>query len=245
MDFRKVLLLAFLLQLSQVAISRQDTLLITPENGQIDGSIIRPYTNKWKVTYITPEGKSVPNKIWTDYGQVIELDDKKYFHRVQDLYDPQMNLLDTWINMVEHRTLIPVSKSTLKPSGMFSHVQFNGTSASLQTNMKSADSTITKGQMDYSRKIYDWSLYGMFLVGLPFEEGMIAKMPILGTDSLQWLHVHIIKNESLLLPNDKKINTWKVETNQQLTFWISESAPYVIKLILNLPNGAKLVWEMI
>jgi hypothetical protein len=241
----KIILVFLLYPLAQITHAKQDTLLITPESSLIDGTIIRPYTNKWKVTYVTAEGKSVPNKIWTDYGQVIALEGQHYFHRVQDLYDPQMNLLDTWINRVDHRTLVPVSSSTFKPTGMFSHVQFEGTTASLQTNMRSADSTVTKGEMVYDRKVYDWSLYGMLLVGLPFEEDLIAKMPILGADSLQWLHVHIRKREALLLPDDRKVNTWKVETNQQLTFWISESTPYVIKLILNLPNGAKLVWEMI
>ena len=71
---------------AHVAYSQKDTLLVLPSNNIIDGTIIKPYTNKWKVTLIKPNGEKVPNKIWTDYGQIIDLGDKKYFHRVQNLY---------------------------------------------------------------------------------------------------------------------------------------------------------------
>lgn len=244
MNLRKILALLFLCIISCQASAQADTLVITPENGVLDGSLIKAYTNRWKVTFINSDGAQVPNKIWTDYGQVIELADQKYFHRVQDLYDPSMKHQDTWTNMVELESLIPVSSSTLKPSGLFSYSDYEGSVVRLRTNTKSQDSTVVQSEIDYGRKVYDWSLYGMLLVGLPFEEGLIVKMPIVGADSLQWLHAHVSAQELLKLPNDKKIKTWKVETNQSLTFWISESAPYVIKLELSLQNKAKLVWEM-
>lgn len=245
MKLKRIIIVAMLFQISLQATSEQDTLLITPESGLINGSIIKPYTNKWKVTYVTSEGKLVPNKFWTDYGQIIELNGEKYFHRVQDLYDPQMNLQDTWINMVEHESLVPISSSTLKPNGLFSYVQCEGNVAKLQTNMTSKDTTVVQSELDFGQKAYDWSLYGMLLVGLPFKEGLIAKMPIIGTDSLEWLVANVMSKEILLLPNNEKVTTWKVHTNRKLIFWISQSAPYVIKLELKLQGGAKLLWEVI
>ena len=242
---KKVITFLLVLTSSGFAFSQPDTLLVNPGNSLIDGSIIEDYTNKWKVTYISGDGKKVPNKIWTDYGQVMTLGEKDYFHRVQDLYDPQMNLLDTWINMVEHKTLTPVSSSTLKPSGLFSHVKYEGTVAILRTNTTSKDTTTLETQTDFGQQVFDWSLYGMLLVGLPMEEGLIAKLPIVGKASIGWLVVHVAGKEALTLPEGREITTWKVVTNQRLTFWMSKSAPYVIKLKLDLPEGAQLLWEMI
>lgn len=240
----KICAAILLIFISNQVIAQKDTLLITPENGLLKGELIQAYTNRWKVTYIDSVGNRTPNKIWTDYGQIIELDNEKYFHRVQDLYDPNMNHLDTWTNMVKQKNLSPVSSSTLKPNGLFSYVKYNGTTAKLRTNTTSKDSTVVETQRDYGRAVYDWSLYGMLLVGLPFEEGLMAKMPIVGTNDLVWLHAHVVGKESITSPNKKKIQTWKVETNQRLVFWISETAPYVIKLELKLPRGSKLLWEM-
>ena len=221
-----------------------DTLLIAPEKGLLDGTIINDYTNKWKVTLITANGQNIPNKIWTDYGQVIDLNGENYFHRVQDLYDPQMKLQDTWINMVKHKDLIPISSSTFQPTGLFSFTAYEGAKAKFRSNISSGDSTTVESSIDYGRPVYDWSLYGMLLVGLPFEKGLVAKMPIAGTDSMQWLNIHVSNRETLVLPDGNEIDTWKIETNQRLIFWISESAPYVIQLELALQNNAKLVWEM-
>ncbi len=161
-----------------------------------------------------------------------------------------MNLLDTWINMVEHKTLIPVSFSTLKPDGKFSHYQYEGNTVKGRNNLNLKDTTVIQSTIDLGQKTYDWNLYGMLLVGLPFEEGLVAKMPFYNaqTNSLKWLTAHVVAKEIIPLPNNETITTWKVETNdttQKLIFWVSQSAPYVIKLELGLQAGAKLVWEVI
>jgi len=244
MQLKRIILGALLFQISLFGYSQQDTLLIIPGSGLLDGSVIEPYTNKWKVTLVKPDGEKGPNKIWTDYGQIIELEGKQYFHRVQDLYDPQMNLLDTWINMTEHKSLLPVSFSTLRPDGKFSHYQYSENIVSGRNTLNPRDSLVVK-EIDFGQKVYDWNLYGMLLVGLPFKKGLIAKIPFSGPSSLQWLIAHVTDKETFTLPNNSKISTWKVVTNQNLTFWISESAPYVIKLDLKLATGAKLVWEVI
>ena len=183
----------------------------------MDGSIVKDYTNKWKVTYIAADGTETPNKIWTDYGQIIELDGKKYFHRVQDLYDPKMNLQNTWINMVEHETLAPVSFSTLSPRGKFSHYNFSGVKITGSTNLASKENNSTPVEVQLEEAVYDWNLYGMLLVGLPLKKGLIAKMPFYGpqANQLKWLVASIQGKEDLELPNGNGISTFKINTNQK------------------------------
>ncbi|MEP1093729.1 MAG: hypothetical protein ABJG78_01390 [Cyclobacteriaceae bacterium] len=240
--FAAVALFTVSLQVS----AQKDTLIITHQNNVLDGSRITDYTNKWKVTFVDAEGKETPNKIWTDCGQIISLDGKKYFHRVQDLYDPQMNLQDTWINMVEHKTLVPVSFSTLNPTGGFAHYQFDGGKITGSTNQVTAGE-VTEIDLALEEKVFDWNLYGMLLVGLPFKNGLVVKLPFYAPqqDGLSWVTASVGDKESVKLADGKGIETWKVLTDQRLTFWISEQAPYVIKLELQLQNNAKLVWETI
>lgn len=245
MTFKIFFVHLFVLLISNNSYAQQDTLVLTPESGLINGAIIEGYINKWRVTLISEDGKETPNKTWTDYGQIIELDGKNYFHRVQDLYDPEMNLIDTWINMVEHKSLLPVSNSTLNPTGGYLNIQFDGNSAKGITNQVEKGE-VTEFNVAFEDKVYDRNLYGMLLVGLPLKKGLIAKLPYydLQSNSQQWLALSVTTKESLTLPDDKKVITWKVETNNNLTFWISKSAPYVIKLESYRPDKSKLVWEM-
>ncbi|MEP5611418.1 MAG: hypothetical protein ABJP45_04180 [Cyclobacteriaceae bacterium] len=244
--FRKLFISAVLSALTIQIYAQQDTLVITHQNNVLDGERITDYTNKWKVTFVDSEGKETPNKIWTDYGQIISLDGKKYFHRVQDLYDPQMNLQDTWINMVEHKTLVPVSFSTLNPKGGFAHYQFDGAKITGNTNQATAGE-LTEIDLSFDEAVFDWNLYGMLLVGLPFKTGLIAKLPFYAPQQggLGWIAASVVGKESMKMPDGKSIQTWKVQTNQRLTFWVSEQAPYVIRLELELQNNARLVWETI
>ncbi len=245
--FSRYIASLLLLFLTYAVQAQSDTLVLKPGNKLIDGTIIKPYTNKWKVTYFDAQGKAVPNKIWTDYGQIIKLDGKQYFHRVQDLYNPKMNLLVTWINMVELKTLIPVSFSTISPSGGFSHYQFDGNHIVGSANNLSKELEVTSIDKTLEESVYDWNLYGMLLIGLPLKVNLIVKLPFANTPSgeLKWLVAHVTGKVQLPLPDNKTIATWKVNTNQNLTFWLSENAPYVIKLEAYLPNNTKMVWEMI
>lgn len=243
---KKVHLVVTLFVLALQLSAQQDTIVVSYENSILNGERIVDYTNKWKVTVVDSEGKGTPNKVWTDYGQIISLDGKKYFHRVQDLYDPQMNLQDTWINMVEHKTLVPISFSTLKPNGGFAHYQFAGDKITGSTNLVNPDE-VTEIDLTLGEKVYDWNLYGMLLVGLPMKKGLVAKFPFYAPQSsgLGWITASITGKESMKLANGKMVQTWKIVTDQGLTFWISENAPYVIKLELQLQNSSKLIWETI
>lgn len=218
---------------------------ILPGDGTIDGSCIRDYTNKWSVIYVDAEGKETANKIWTDYGQIIELDGKKYFHRVQDLYDPNMNLQETWINMVEHDGLIPVSFSKITPAGKFNFIAFDGASINNTTNFQSENLEPTTSNLEFDQVVYDWNLYGMLLVGLPFEEGFSAKLPFYSnqTSKLDWITIEVEGKENLRQPNEMEVTTWIFSTDKNLTFWLTKEAPYVHRLELTLQNNSKLIWE--
>lgn len=241
----KSLLFSSLLICSLLGYTQEDPIIIRPGDKLINGQKIKPYTNKWKVSFINAEGVSTPNKIWTDYGQIIELNDGNYFHRVQDLYDPQMNLQDTWINMVELNTLKPVSYTSIKPDGQYAHYQFDGDKITGSSNQNPENRKVDI-DVQLKESVFDWNLYGMLLIGLPMKERLNVKIPFYSVQAndLSWLTAKVIGNETLKLLDGNTMNVWKVNTDKGLTFWLSESAPYVIKLELKLQNDAKLLWEV-
>ncbi len=245
MSLKTIFGVVLLFQISFYAAAQQDTIVLRPGNKLVNGTVIKTYTNKWKVTLFNTKNETTPNGIWTDYGQLITLEGKTYFHRVQDLYDPNMNLKDTWINMVEHKTLIPVSFSRINPKGGFSYYQFEGNIIKGSTNLNTKEGKIKEINENVKEKVFDWNLYGILLAGLPLKKGFIAKLPFYNAqaNALQWLVIHVKAPEVMALPGNKKIKAWKIETNQNLIFWISNKAPYVIKLELDLKNNGKLVWE--
>ncbi len=242
---KRFIVLMILFQMICLAIAQQSEQIISPGSPLIDGSVITDYTNKWKVTYVTADGAETPNRIWTDYGQLIELNEKQYFHRVQDLYDPNMNLQETWINMTELPSLRPISFTRISTNGKSSYYEFEENKVKGVSNYQSEDFKPSKIDTELEETIFDWNLYGMLLVGLPFEESGSFKLPFYSaqTDSLDWITININQKEKLELSNGNKIEAQKVLTDKGLTFWLTKEAPYVHRLELDLQNKAKLIWE--
>ncbi len=245
---QKKLIILTLIISSIISITAQikDTLVILPGNEKINGSFIENYTNKWEVTFTTADGKKSFFRIWTDYMQMMELKEKVYLHRVQDIYDPNGNLLDTWTNFTEKKTLIPSTAATNTPKGNFTFFKFEGNKIT-GNKFTPKDSTKTDVKETLSINVFDWSLYGILLVGLPFEKGLIAKLPIYDDNSetkFSWLIAEIQEKETVPADKNTTRETWKLKTNKGLTFWLSKEIPYVIKLKLDLANGGHILWEM-
>ena len=222
-----------------------DTLRVDVGNSLIDGSFINDYTNKWNVYVVDAQGNEVLNRIWTDYGQLMELNGTTYLHRVQDLYAPDHSLADTWINMVEHKTLKPQKFYSIQPTGRMAYFNFYDDSVSFINNLTSPDLSFSSGVTNLVAPVFDWNLYGFLLVGLPFEEGAVYALPFWSaqTQQVQTLIAEVHGKEVITALSGRKMETTKISTNQGLVFWLSKEAPYVLWLELSLPNGSKLVWK--
>jgi len=95
--------------------------------------------------------------------------------------------------------------------------------------------------------VYDWNLYGMLLIGLPFEEGEIYRIPYWSQslESVDYVTATIYGREIIKTLSGKSISTRKVNTNKGLTFWLTKEKPYVIQLELQKPDDSVLLWEML
>lgn len=139
---------------------KADTILVEPGSKYVDGSFIENYTNKWQVSFIDMDGNKTPIRIWTDYGEIIELKGSKYLHRVQDIYTSDLIHIDTWINMVEHNTLKPWQFYTTNSSGKNSFYKFSDNELIINSNINK-DKTQKLDSINIKKPIFDWNLYGI------------------------------------------------------------------------------------
>lgn len=219
------------------------TLLSLVGFSQIDGSFYENYTHKWEVYLEDSNGNKSLSRVWTDYGETMEISGKKYLHHVQDLYNPDGSLYATWINMVEHKSLKPWYFQSVTPTGIFTFTKFLENKA-VTISSNPIEKEYKRDTMVYTGRLYDWNLYGILLCGLPMEPGIKYSLPIFNpnTLSIDQIDVNITQKEKIKTKTGKSIETWKVETDKNLTFWLSKIPPYVVQLKLDLQNGNKLWW---
>jgi len=77
---------------------------------------------------------------------------------------------------------------------------------------------------------------------LPLREGYSAEIPALDTDrmAIDWVPVRVVGRETIAAGPGRTADTWVVETTPKLygkmTWWVTKSAPYVIKAVLEIPK---------
>lgn len=211
----------------------------------LNGTHLKPYSNKWKMYAVDKDGNETLVRVWTDYVQNIELDGKAYISRIQELYDANMHLQDLWTNLFERESMRPYRASQFRTSGDFQYLEFLG--MQVETKVQSGDSPPKDQQYKFDKLVHDWTLYGILLSAIEFKKGESTSLPVFmpqAPNQAGQLVATVEDKETVTDDNGKKHNTWKVTTNFGLTFWLTKKAPYVIQLILPGQNGAYNIWRM-
>jgi hypothetical protein len=100
--------------------------------------------------------------------------------------------------------------------------------------------------------VYDFfgGMYGVLLANLPLRTGLTGDLPSIAefSDSLVPAHYAVIRRERLRAGRLGERDAWVVETGQdgaKMTFWLSQQAPYVIRLEIENQNGIRTTFEML
>jgi hypothetical protein len=242
-QLNRLLLIAVILFAAAQSVSAQDTVWVQPDSALLEGSFIQPYTNQWKVSVIDSSGNKQHMRYWTDYAQILELDGVSYLHRVQDLYSPEYGLQQTWINTVQHADLTPLRYSLESTNGNLLHLNFDGNKV---TQRAFVEGEFKSEEFETEHHLYDWNLYGILLIGLPFQKNISYKIPYWSqqTKTEEILTATLEGQERVQTLSGNNHLTQKITTDKGLTFWLTKQKPYVIQLTLALPNGSTMIWEM-
>ncbi len=237
------ILLLFILPLS--IYGQSDTVKILSTSGLVDGSHIKPYSNKWRVYGIDEKGNETLQTIWTDYVQTIKMDGKQLISRTQELYSPELNLQEVWTNLFEQKTMLPLRASQLRTNGTFLYQEFDGPQVKVRQKLEGKE--VTEVLHNYEVSPYDWTLYGVLLSALPLKVDWTGSIPTLNAQDQSkaaWLNVHVASKETLTTEDGRKFTTLKVVTDRGLVFWLAKKAPYVIQLELQPTPKQKILWRM-
>ena len=238
-------LFVIILMLSAGLCRAQESILVQPAQEIINGSIIEPYTNHWRVSIIDASGNRKTVRYWTDYAHILELNGKKYLHRVQDLYDAEYNLQQTWINVVNTESLLPERFYSVGSGGSVFSIEFDGKNVTYGSRKEKKGFSYKTYRAE--QQLYDWNLYGILLVGLPFETGGIYRIPYWSRQSSteDILTVTIQGKEMVKTLSGREWKTVKMDTDKGLVFWLTKRKPYVIQLTMEMENGGTMKWEML
>ena len=257
--FRNALFLLISLSITGIC-AAQDKEPIQVKVGDpiVNGAILKPYKNLWRMSIVTKDGKTIPDMgTWSDELDVVKIGGREYFRRTQIanfIRDGQALGNTKTVNVFDPRTLAPISRTFERhtaPKGD-SAVKIEFGSHAIKVERTEDGQTSTK-EIPTNTAAYDFygGLYGIVVTAFPLEKGFSASFPSFGEEDIRIEPVtfKVMGSEVADAGPRGKMQTWIVEadtTQGPMKFWLSREAPYIIRLEYTATaNGAKWIYTMI
>ncbi len=209
---------------------------VRPGDPAVDGSVIRPYTNKWKITQTGLSGKSVVRGTWSDQLEITTVNGKPAIKRTQ--IEALTERTVTNVNVVDPKTLAPIMSEISDTKGFFRHWDFDGKKIDIKRSSEPAGGEIKASSVTLDTPVFDFlgGMYGVLLVGFPLQTGYAAKFPIFDDEknAMGWISFTVGGKEQVQAGPDKKVEAWAVQTEAEgfkMTFYLTKEPPYVIRLL--------------
>jgi hypothetical protein len=212
--------------------------VVRPGDGVVDGSRFEPYRNAWNYTRRSATGDVELEGRWTDNLSFVEEGGVELIVRRQEIPTAEGNRV--LINRARRSDLLPLSFEFLTDEGQtLQRIDFESTTLLVTAGGQEPVS------VDLSEPVFDWYLYGVLIAAFPLEEGYEVRFPGL-TATLDSIlrRLAVVARESIPSADGTPTQCWKVDTDERLTFWISENAPYILRVYKQLEDGGSLSWEI-
>jgi hypothetical protein len=215
----------------------------------VSGSFLQPCTNKWSVTQVKPDGTTKPVGSWTDEVKVEQLNGRAVIRRTQvaNLGGVEVK----YLNLVDQKTMAPISSEQSSSQGLFEHIDFDGTHVKYKHTAKTGEASVEK-DIQVPMPLFQFGgMFGMLVVTFPLHEGAVFKIANFEATQagyVEWLTFTVRGKEMVPAGAGKKVEAWIVETEPKpgalLRFSLTKEAPYVIRLEQQ-KDGAVVRWDMI
>ena len=227
-------------------------------DSTVNGSILRPYTNLWQMSVITPSGKeNLDVGTWSDQVEFVKISGHDFLQRTQvATFKKKGQVLATTktVNVFDPKTLAPVSRSFSK------HLQQGGddsthlTFEALSIHMEQTKDgkTITQDTR-LEAPVFDFygGLYGLLLATFPLKSGFSASFASVGEDqpTVSQVTFTVTGEETVDAGPKGKVDAWVVtsDTSQgPMKFWLTQTAPFIIRLEYKAKDsGVTWIYKMI
>ena len=237
---RSSLLVALVLGGAAVA---KEPVKVAVGDPSVDGSVIRPYTNRWRLTVARPGGE--PREVATVTDEVVSSDAGALKRTQVTRYDKGITTTD--VNVFDAKTLAPVSMDfTRSDTGASHHREFRGALVRGR-HVASPSAVAEEAEATFDAAVFDFygGMYGLLIAAFPLGEGYAATIPAVDEDELRRESVtfRVVRRERVDAGPTAKVDAWVVDVDTKqgpMTFWLTKAPPYVIKLVWAAPNG--LTW---
>lgn len=220
----------------------------------MNGSALRPYDNVWLVTMHYRDGRVADRGLSTDQVRPIEIGGKAYLSRIETedgiVHPPGGQAVGNsslTFNVFDPATMAPLYGEARSTDGDAMSRDFSG--RRVTTRMRSAPAAAeTKAEVDTKEAAFDahGGMTGLLLAALPLAAGFEAQLPGMGDTDIDYTPIRVVGEETIAAGRLGPRKTWKVEVGvrpARSVYWISKQAPYVIRAIVNGPNGYA-SWDM-
>lgn len=226
-------------------------LTVRPGDASVDGSVILPYHNSWRLMGRAPDGSVIQMGVWSDTLRVDTINVREVIVRIQQWVHERG--AEGYFNILDHHTLAPVLSSYTNALGIYRRLEYSadGRRVHFQQSPQPVgegnhqpfrlSAPMQQGDVTASGSFYDFNTgtFGLLLAGFPLREGYSARFPVFRsydpTSEPAWINFEVTGRETVPAGPGHTLETWRVvvhspDTEETMIFNIVKQAPYVIRL---------------
>jgi hypothetical protein len=219
---------------------------------RVDGSFLKPYHNAWKYVYRKPGADPVEAGIWTDELREELSGVRPVLVRKQEQRDRREQVRTTTVNVFDSKTLAPISMDWKMDANNFNHREFDGPRVRFRRLATPPGGVLQQGDVTLAIPPFDFlgGMYGLIAVALPLAPGFAAKIPALDErdEVLRWIDLRVTGKGTVEAGRGKRVRAWLVDASTPdgpMTFWLTKTPPYVIKLVYHAADGTVWTYTMV
>jgi hypothetical protein len=187
------------------------------------------------------DGQRKDQGIWSDVLRFREADGKRVLERVQGMTYSN-GLSSVTINRFDPVTLAPAYSEQRTPDGKVVKRTFAGSHVELHFTKAPGEQEVVT-QNDLPTAVYDFNggMYGTLIAAQPLRIGYSGEIPAVGEfdNTFVTIPFHVVRREAIQAGFKGKLEAWVVDVggDNPMRFWISDDAPYILRLSLPMSGG--------
>jgi hypothetical protein len=224
----------------------------------VRGDNLRPFKNQWHLSVTTADGKKLEDAgTWTDEMTAVTVDGRVCWKRTQfatyKAKNGEVRATSKTINTFDRRTLAPVYREFEKRVAGYENTRVKISFGEKSLKIESTEQGHTEVKELTTSPAFDFygGVYAVLWAALPLKQGFTATFPSYTEgehpEEVRQVTYKVTGRESVDAGPRGKVNAWVIESDTMiglLKYWISEDAPYIIRMDFTQKNGALWVLTM-
>jgi hypothetical protein len=214
-------------------------------DGTADGSRVRPYDNAFLLSVALADGRARPQGIWSDHVEAGDRNGRHILRRVQGM--TYINgVTQSSVNIFDTATCAPITTEARGRDGKIFRRTFDG--SHITTERPAQDSApASTGSLTAPESVFDFfgGMYGLLLSCFPLDVGYSGTFMAVDEfrDVAAPVSFSVVRRERIRAGSRGEVDTLVavVDTPGQYTetFWLAREAPYVIRLVITVPDHSR------